>query len=241
MGDGVKGVGRGDARRERWREHRQARRAEFIEATICAIQAHVPNVGMDEVAAEAGVTKPVIYRHFTDKADLYLAVSQRATEMLLERVIPALGQDGSPNERIRRVIDAYLGTIEEYPDLYRFTIRRTFADRQVDQDPATATEVLIANSLAILLGDYMRALGLDSGAAEPLSYALVGAVENAGEWWLERRSMSRESLTEYLAKVIWYAIDGFTKAGGVTLDPDLPLNFGPALRLVADPENRSAK
>src|SRR5437763_7604163 len=68
---------RGDARRERWRAHREARREEFVEATIRAVARHGPEVGMDEIAAEAGVTKPVLYRHFTDKADLYLAVGRR--------------------------------------------------------------------------------------------------------------------------------------------------------------------
>ncbi|MCK2237283.1 MULTISPECIES: TetR/AcrR family transcriptional regulator [unclassified Crossiella] len=244
MADSVKGQPskRGDARRERWKEHRSVRRAEFVEATIRALATHGPDVGMDEIAAEAGVTKPVIYRHFSDKADLYLAVGARATDLLMEQIVPAIERRGSPRERISAVIDAYLCTIEERPELYRFMTRRSFADRPVDADPASRTEAMIASRLARLLGEYMRLLGLDSGAAEPYAFAVVGAVEKAGDWWLERQTMSRENLRDYLVNIVWHAIDGFTRISGVEIDPDLPLDFdlpSTQLRLVReDPDQQ---
>ncbi|KAA2264090.1 TetR/AcrR family transcriptional regulator [Solihabitans fulvus] len=226
-----------DARRERWRGHRETRRAEFVEATIRAIGKHGPDVGMDEIAAEAGVSKPVLYRHFTDKSDLYVAVGQRGTEMLMERMGPALADDGPLLARISGAVDAYLITIEEQPDLYRFVVRRSFTDRPVEQDVVTEDKELIAAALARLLGDYLRAFELDSGGAEPWAHAVVGMVQNAGDWWLERQSMSRQSLRDYLAKIIWHAIDGLLRAGGIEIDPDLPLTLGPRLRLVDDTDD----
>ncbi|AHH94374.1 TetR/AcrR family transcriptional regulator [Kutzneria viridogrisea] len=238
MGRAVKGSREGgDARRERWRAHREARREEFVDATIRALTKHGPEVGMDEIAAEAGVTKPVLYRHFADKSDLYLAVGHRGTEMLLERMRPALVDDGTPYERIHRAVDAYLSTIEEHPALYHFVVRRSFADKPVEQDVVSQDKQLIANTLARLLGDYLRAFELDSGGAEPWAYAVVGMVQSAGDWWLERQSMTRQSLTEYLTKIIWFAIEGLLRSGGIAIDPDLPLSLGPALRLVPDPES----
>src|SRR5699024_4262445 len=72
----------GDARKDRWRKHRLARRAEFVEAAIRVLDEHGRELGMDNVAAEAGITKPVLYRHFADKADLHTALGQRGTEIL---------------------------------------------------------------------------------------------------------------------------------------------------------------
>ncbi|QFZ16811.1 TetR/AcrR family transcriptional regulator [Saccharothrix syringae] len=230
-----------DARRERWKGHREARRAEFVEATIRAVAKHGPDVGMDEIAAEAGVSKPVLYRHFADKSDLYLAVGQRGTEMLMDRLGPAIGQEGPIRVRIRHIVDAYLSVIEEHPNLYRFVVRASFADRPVEQDVVTEDKTMIANALARLLGDYLRAFGMDSGGAEPWAHALVGMVQNAGDWWLDRQSMTRASLSDYLTTIIWHAIDGLLRAAGVELDPDAPLtaDFGggevpgePRLRLV---------
>lgn len=223
-----------DARRERWREHRRARRAEFVEATVRAVGKHGAEVGMDDIAAEAGVSKPVLYRHFADKSDLYLAVGQWGTNLLMEHIGPTLDEDGSPNQRIRRIVSTYLGVIEQYPDLYRFVVRRSFADGPVEDDPVSAEKTVIANSLSRLLGDYMRHLGIDSGGAEPWSHGLVGMVQASGDWWLERHSMSRENLTDYLTQIIWFSIDGLLRSAGIVLDPDEPLELGPGLRAVPD-------
>jgi len=97
----------GDARRDRWRKHRIARRKEFVEAALRALDTHGPDLGMEDVAAEAGVTKPVLYRHFDDKADLYVALGQRGTEILFERLIPAINAELAPVPRIRMALDAF--------------------------------------------------------------------------------------------------------------------------------------
>ncbi|WP_309116792.1 TetR/AcrR family transcriptional regulator [Saccharothrix sp.] len=212
-----------DARRERWKGHREARRAEFVEATIRAVARHGPDVGMDEIAAEAGVSKPVLYRHFTDKSDLYLAVGRRGTELLMESMVPAIAENGPIRTRIRRIVDAYLTVIEDNPNLYRFVVRKSFADRPVEQDVVQEDKELIAAALARLLGDYLRAFDMDSGGAEPWAHALVGMVQNAGDWWLERQSMTRASLSDYLTTIIWHAIDGLLRSAGIELDPDAPL------------------
>ena len=218
---------RPDARRERWRGHRETRRAELVTAAVRAIERHGSDVGMDEIAAEAGVSKPVLYRHFADKAELYLAVAERATQLLLENLVPQINLDGTPNERIRAMVDGYLAQIERHPQLYRFLVNRSFADRPLDFDPLMTNEALIATRLARLLGDHMRAYGLDSGSAEPWAFALVGAVHTAGSWWMQRQTMSRAALTEYLARIIWYSVDGVLRAGGVVIDPDQPIRLPP--------------
>ncbi|MBY8854146.1 hypothetical protein K7G98_40300, partial [Saccharothrix sp. MB29] len=54
-------------------------------------------------------------------------------------------------------------------------------------------------------------------------HALVGMVQNAGDWWLDRQSMTRASLSGYLTEIIWHALDGLLRSAGVELDPDAPL------------------
>lgn len=85
-----------DRRRERWREHRQARRAELVEAAVRAIGRKGHDVGMDDIAAEAGISKPVLYRHFSDKSELYLAVGEWGTQLLMQRLKPLFDEGGSP-------------------------------------------------------------------------------------------------------------------------------------------------
>jgi AcrR family transcriptional regulator len=199
-----------------------------------ALAEHGPDVGMDHIAAEAGVTKPVLYRHFTDKADLFVALGQRGTEILFDRLIPAMNNEEAPVPRIRKSLDAFFSTVEEHPNLYRVLVRRSFAKATVEQDIVAEDKELIANALSALLGDYLRSLNIDSGGAEPWAHGIVGMVQNVSEWWLERRTMNRDAVVEYLTTIIWSAIDGFTRAHGVALDPNKPLDVNKVVKLRAD-------
>jgi hypothetical protein len=121
-------------------------------------------------------------------------------------------------------------------------VRRSFADNPVEPDIATEDKRIIANTLARLLGDYLRAFDMDSGGAEPWAHAVVGMVQSAGDWWLERQSMTRQSLSDYLTKIIWFAVDGLLRSGGITVDPQAPLSLEPtpALRLVQPDQQKEA-
>jgi AcrR family transcriptional regulator len=219
-----------DARRERWRAHRENRREEFVEATIRAVGRHGPDVGMDEIAAEAGVTKPVLYRHFTDKADLYYAVGMRATDMLMAKIVPALADDAPIYERIRRAVDCYVGFLDEYRELYRFLVLRPDPAKQ---DLVRRDKLKIAEVLAELLGAYLKLFRMNPVIAGPSGYGIVGLVQTAGEWWLDHPDeMTRDQLTDHLTMLIWHGIDGVLRSGGIVLDPHKPVSFAAQLRLI---------
>jgi AcrR family transcriptional regulator len=221
MGRSVKGTGGTDARKERWRAHREGRRTEFVEATIRAVTRLGPDVGMDEIAAEAGVTKPVLYRHFTDKADLYQAVGERATDLLMAKVVPALADDGPIFERIRRAVDCYVGFVDDYRELYRFLVLRP---NPTKRDLVQEDKSKIAGVLSELLGAYLTLFRMDRSLAAPSAHGIVGLVQGAVEWWLDHPDgVTRPALTNHLTTLVWHGIDGVLKAGGVTLDPHRPV------------------
>ena len=79
-----------DGRDTRWAAHRVTRRRELVEHALRAIRQFGPGVGMDEIAAQAGTSKTVIYRHFGDRAGLYRAVAQAVHTYILEDLTAAL-------------------------------------------------------------------------------------------------------------------------------------------------------
>src|SRR5262249_17476551 len=87
MSASVKG---GDARRDPWTDHRARRGREFVDAALRALEVQGPDLPMEAVAAEAGVTKPVLYRYFQDKSALVDALGERGSEILLDRLLPAI-------------------------------------------------------------------------------------------------------------------------------------------------------
>jgi tetracycline repressor-like protein len=86
-------------------------------------------------------------------------------------------------------------------------VRRSFSDRIGPRDPITTHAALTAGTLATIFGDRLRSLGLDPGGAETWAHAGVGMVQAAGDWWLQNRTLSRESLRDYLRMMAWGALD----------------------------------
>lgn len=177
----------------------------MVQAAIEAVRTHGPGVSVAEISAMAGITKPVLYRHFTDRADLQRAVGQEAATLLMNRMAPELESDREPFDMARAIIDAFLAGIEDEPELWRFVVHHP-----VERAPAIVDDAReqIARMLATLIGERLRTLGLDSGGAEAWAQGLVGMVQSAGDWWLERRTMSRAALTDYLTTLVWGGVSG---------------------------------
>lgn len=191
---------------------RAERREELLDAAIGTIREDGPSVSMDALAAAGGVTKPIIYRHFGDRAGLIHAVAHRFAEDLLTEIRSALGRQTDPRSVLADTVDAYLRFVEREPNVYRFVQQQAPANEAVD---LTAFVRQIAADVAVVLGERLRQAGLDSGAAEPWAHALVGMVHLSGDWWLDHRTMSRERLVEYLLGLAWDGLSSLPLAADV--------------------------
>jgi AcrR family transcriptional regulator len=202
-----------DRRDSRWDEHRRARREELIDATLAAISRHGADVGMEEIAAEAGTSKTVLYRHFADRAELYLAVSARVADGLLPRLGRAVQNNRDPRQMVASVIDTYLGFVEADPELYRFVVHG-FPQAQFGQfgpsdnsNPIGSLTDVVGNQATTIITGLLSDAGRDNAAAEPWGHGLVGLVRSAADWWLRaERPMPRSELTAHLTDLAWTGI-----------------------------------
>jgi AcrR family transcriptional regulator len=214
MNSVAKGVNGADGRRGRWAHHRQQRRAQLTVAAIEAIRELGPDVGMEAIAAHAGVSKPVLYRYFADKSQLWQAVGQEAAVLAITAIEPAVAAVREERDVIAAAIDAYLAHIEGDPHLYRFVVHQPGIARQ--RDVVADVVDTVASGLARILGDRLRARGLDSGAALPWAYGIVGYVQTVGDWWLRHQQpISRSALTDYLTTLLWEGVSGVRAAADV--------------------------
>ncbi len=183
-----------------------ARRAQLLDAADRIVLRDGPSASMNAIAAEAGITKPILYRHFGDKGGLYQALAERYIEALLERIRGALARPGDRRERVEAAIDAYLAAIEAQPQVYRFLMHRaSVEDPQVRGQVAVYVRRL-AEEVATGIGG---ALGL-SAAEQPVALAwghgIVGMVQAAGDWWLDSAALPRTELVRQLADLLWGAL-----------------------------------
>jgi AcrR family transcriptional regulator len=200
----------GDGRATRWDSHREERRGELVAAAVRAIDRHGPDVSMAAIAVEAGVSKPVLYRYFSDKDQLHAAVGQWGANEVFSRVVPTLLREAPVRERIERSVAAYLAAIEEHHQVFLLLVRH----RAAGGDPLADGKARIAAALARVLGDTLRELDIDAAGAEPWAQSVVGLALTTGEWWLERRTMSRAAVSRYLSAFVWHALEGATTEAG---------------------------
>lgn len=204
-----------DKRDSRWDEHRRRRREELVDATLAAVARHGADVGMDEIAAAAGTSKTVVYRHFADRAELYLAVSARVADDLLPRLRRAVTDTAGPHEMMAAAVDTYLAFVEADPELYRFVVHHVPQGRAgqfgptSDTDPIGSLSDLVGHQAAALIRTALRRAGRSTDSAEPWGHALVGLVRATADWWLRAgRPIPRATLTAQLTGLAWTGLGG---------------------------------
>lgn len=202
-----------DGRSTRWDSHRAQRRAELVQAAVRAVDAVGPDASIVDIATEAGISKPVLYRYFADKGELHTAVGAWGADLVLGRIVDAVLAPATARERVTAGVAAYIDTIAEHPHVFLLLTRQHAGG----VDPLAGGKDLIATKLGRLLGDTLRHLGGDTGAAEPWAHAVVGMGASVGQWWLERRTMSRTAVVGYLSEFVWHALSGAAEEYGVRL------------------------
>jgi len=198
-----------DRRDSRWDEHRRTRREQLVEATLTAVGKHGAGVGMDEIAAEAGTSKTVVYRHFTDRTELYTAVCNRVAGQLLPKLRAAMSSSSQPREMLSAAIETYLSFLEADPELYRFVVHQHPAERPGAPDPIGNLSDLVGDQAAALMAVACQQSGRDPAAAEPWGRGIVGLVRSAADWWLGAdRPMLRSELAAHLTDLAWAGLSG---------------------------------
>ncbi|WP_326764226.1 TetR/AcrR family transcriptional regulator [Streptomyces sp. NBC_01591] len=194
---------------ERQRTAAESRRRELLEAADRVVLRDGPGASMNAIAAEAGITKPILYRHFGDKGGLYRALAKRHTDALLIALRAALDAPAERRQRVESTLDTYLAAIEARPQVYRFLMHPS-------DDAAPSTEQgfdvgrhsapllrRLGEELALVIAERVD-LGPDSDAmARIWGHGIVGMMHAAGDWWLGERPCSREQLVRSLADLLW--------------------------------------
>lgn len=211
---------RRDGRRERWRAHREVRRQQLIDAVIAAVTERGAGLGVDDIASASGIAKPVFYRYFADKADLFLAAGRTVAEAVVVQTTVAIDTATTPRAMLEAGIDAYVASIEANPELYRFVAQNRVLTTTADGDVLGDYATVVGMHAARVIGDFRRAAGLDAGVAEMWGFGIVGLVRSAVDRWLEQgRPMSRAALVGYLTGLVW---QGLARSGADASEPAPP-------------------
>jgi AcrR family transcriptional regulator len=179
------------------------RRAQLLEAADRVVRREGPAASMNVIAAEAGITKPVLYRHFGDKGGLYRALAEHHIADLLERLRRGLATRGGLRARTRATVDAYLAAVEEQPQIYRFLVERAAVEEPGVRGQVVGFVRWFGSELAEGIRAEPELAGVDARRAVVWAHGIVGMAQNAGEWWLDHADLPRESVVAELTALLW--------------------------------------
>ena len=167
----------------------------------------VDATSVEEIAAAAGVSKPIVYEHFGSKDGLYAVIIDRETQRLAGAISDALSTPGARfRETIERGALALLDYIDECPEGFRIISRDSTSGSfaSILSDIALQTEEILSKA-------FVRH-GFDVDLAGPIGQALVGLVAMAGQAWLETRQPPKEVLAAQLVNLAWNGLSNLEHA-----------------------------
>jgi AcrR family transcriptional regulator len=159
---------------------------------------------MNDVAEAAGVTKPVLYQHFSSKRELYIELLDEVGGQLRDTIGKATSEAGTPREQVTAGFRAYFGFVAEHEAAFQILFGGgTRRDEEFAQH-VTRVEESIADAIAGLID----VDGLDADSRRLLAHGIVGLAEGTSRHWLRAASRDHEQLAEQVAELVWAGLRG---------------------------------
>ena len=161
-------------------------------------------VSVEEIAAKAGVSKPVVYEHFGGKEGLYAVLVDREMNELLASMTDALTA-GSARALLEQAGMTLFDYIDSNPEGFRILVR----DSPVSQSTGSFASLIVdvAAQVEHLLAEQFDSHDISTKYAAVYSQALVGMVALTGQWWLDVRKPRKEEVVTHLVNLAWNGLE----------------------------------
>ncbi|PWG59345.1 TetR/AcrR family transcriptional regulator [Bifidobacterium catulorum] len=159
-------------------------------------------VSVEEIAATAKVSKPIVYEHFGGKEGLYAVVVDREMQTLTESVMETLSR---PAQGSRQIVEnaamAFLTYIEEHTDGFQVVVR----DRPTTDPSGSFNSLLGDVSIRVedLLVTAFKRHKIPAKGVPYYAQMLVGLMVFTGQYWATHRKLGKEQLASYIVNLAW--------------------------------------
>lgn len=221
----------GDGRHRRWVAHRKQRQGRILDAALVVIgkSSDPAEVSVSQIAAEAGLPRTVVYRHFADRAALDRAIQEHIFSQLSDTLLPQFELTGTIEQIISRIVGAYVRWAAQHPQLHVLTHQPTAGG--ADEQPLNRAINLVAELIEMLVLGGTSALQVEITSQQrlrlkPLVFGIVGQVRATVQYWLgvEGERLSVEHLIRHISRSVWFQLSGTAADLGIVLPTDVPLD-----------------
>lgn len=186
----------------------------MIEAAIAEIETGGVDISVRRIADRLGLPRPVVYRHFSDRADLDEQIRRRILESLMAELMPTLRPDGTVDAAVRASVGTYVGWIERHPRLHHFL--GVGARHPTESSPGIAGA---RQRIGVRLAEMFVAAGVEPGLARPLAYGHIGLVDGfVNSWRADADSpLTSDEVIDVLAESTLVLIEGNARGLGTRI------------------------
>jgi AcrR family transcriptional regulator len=166
------------------------------------------DASMDDIAKQAGITKPMLYAYFGSKQGLYEACLEQVTAELVE-VLEAGGRRGSDDVAIWRGLLALFDWVEDNQQAWSFLYLNDAGGSPGLAAVRARSRAVVADTSARLFVETSLRDGISPDVAagtEGVAYALSSAVGGAIEWWLGHPEEPKEMHVLRLMNLLWQGL-----------------------------------
>ncbi len=166
---------------------------------------------MDDVAARAGVSKPIVYQYFSSKHELYMGILDQSVENLIAGITEVISQETDNRKRVEAAIAFYFDRVEAADNSYRLIFE---SDLTTNAEVSARVVELISQLARIIGADISRETGLSTAEANILAGAL-GGMAQAGAWrWINLgRPIPKEKAVRGITYLAWTGLSQFPTHG----------------------------
>jgi len=187
---------------------RDERRAQLLSAALESFTTSGYHAAsMDEIAERANVSKPVLYKHFPSKLDLYLAVLDLHIDSLVFSIQKAIASTRENKNRVKATIDAYFGFMEGEGEAFRLLFE---SDMSVEPQVRERLERMTYDCAVAVSAVISVDTGLPKDEAMILAIGLIGCAQISARHWLEKGGkIDRSQASALVTSLMWRGISGF--------------------------------
>lgn len=156
---------------------------------------------LDDIAAAAGVTKPIVYRHFGSKKGLYLALLRRHEEDLpsFAEGIEGPATEGSAEDALRAILGVWLDYVRANIDNWSLLFRDRSGDAEI-QAFRTRVNVRAREVMAFLITEWGGA-AIPAEEVEPTAELLTSGLAGMALWWGDHPETPKDVLVEVAVRM----------------------------------------
>jgi AcrR family transcriptional regulator len=193
---------------------RTARRAQLlVAAQEVFVRSGYHGAAMDEIAEQAGVSKPVLYQHFPGKLELYLALLDQHAEALVTAVRQALDSTHDNKLRVGASIAAYFEFVDREGAPFRLVFESDLTNEQAVRERVDTVTKRCADAIAEVISEDTD---LPTDEARLLGVALTGMAQVSARYWLTSEgAIPRDAASRLIGQLSWRGLGGFPKSDGL--------------------------